>query len=296
MTDIPIIDAHHHIWRLDRTPWLQGEVVPRIFGDYSSIQRDYPVTEFDADSRPLGIVKSVYVQINVAPKDALWEAKWALEEGAKAGLCNAVTAWADLADPELVQKLESYRELGGVRGIRQQLHWHENPLYRFAPRPDVMASDEWRRGFARLAEFDLHFELQVFPGQFRHALDLIDTVPDHLFILLHGGMPEDTSAQGLIDWQSGISEIAKRNNVVTKLSGFGTFTRSCEVALQRPLIERTVDAFGPDRCMFGSNFPIEKLWASYAHLLSTTLACLDRFTADERRAILHDTAARIYRI
>ena len=296
MTTPPIIDAHHHIWRVDKTPWLQGEVVPRIFGDYADIQRDYPITEFDEDVRQHGVVKSVYVQINVAPTDALWEARWALDEGQKAGLCNAVTAWADFADPGVYHTLEAYQEMGGVRGIRQQLHWHENPLYRFAPRADLMADADWRRGFSKLSDLDMHFELQVFPGQYAHALDLIDAFPNQKFVLLHGGMPEDTSSAGIAQWQSGITEIAKRDNVVTKLSGFGTFTRSCEVALKRPLIERTVDTFGPDRCMFGSNFPIEKLWTSYAHLLSTVLTCLDGYTSDERRAIMHDTAAKLYRI
>ena len=246
--------------------------------------------------RQHGVVKSVYVQVNVAPKDALWEARWALDEGSKAGLCNAVIAWADFSDQGIYYSLEAYKEMASVRGIRQQLHWHENPLYRFAPRPDLMADADWRRGFAHLGNFDMHFELQVFPGQYSHALDLVDAFPNQRFVLLHGGMPDDTSAEGLRNWQAGIAEFAKRDNVYTKVSGFGTFTRSCAVELKRPLIERTVDTFGPDRCMFGSNFPIEKLWTDYGHLLSTVTACLDGYTPEERQAVMHDTAASVYRI
>jgi predicted TIM-barrel fold metal-dependent hydrolase len=291
-----ILDAHHHIWLVDRTPWLNGPAVKRIFGDYQPLRRDYSIAEYATDVRPEGVTKSVYVQVNVAPGDEVWEAGWAAEEGQREGLIQAVVAFADLAADDVGGTID--RQVAGapVRGIRQQLHWHSNPAYRFANRPDGMLLPEWQRGLRELARRDLHFELQVFQGQFAHALTLVDAHPDVRFVLLHAGMPEQLARDAETEWAKGLSNFAARPNVLTKISGLGTFTRRCKIEEWRPIIERTVDTFGPDRCMFGSNFPIEKLWTSYAALLETVRSCLSRYSASEQRAVLHDTAARIYRI
>jgi predicted TIM-barrel fold metal-dependent hydrolase len=85
-------------------------------------------------------------------------------------------------------------------------------------------------------------------------------------------------------------------NVVTKLSGLGTFERACSTALWRPVVEETVALFGAQRCLYGSNFPIEKLWTDYGTLVGVMRECLAKCSADERRAIFHDNAARIYKL
>jgi predicted TIM-barrel fold metal-dependent hydrolase len=291
-----VLDAHHHIWRVDRTPWLSGPPVKRIFGDYEPLRRDYSIAEYASDARSNGVTKSVYVQVNVAPGDEVWEAGWAAEEGRNEGLVQAVVAFADLAAPDVGETIDRQIASAPVRGIRQQLHWHSNPAYRFAGTPDGMLRPEWQRGLRELARRDLHFELQIFQSQFAHALALVDAHPDARFVLLHAGMPEQSSGDAGADWAKGLSAFAARPNVLAKISGLGTFTRRCDVEEWRPIVERTVDAFGPERCMFGSNFPIEKLWTSYATLLETVRSCLSRYSADERRAVLHDTAARFYRI
>jgi predicted TIM-barrel fold metal-dependent hydrolase len=291
-----VIDAHHHIWRVDRTPWLNGPPVNRIFGDYAPLRRDYAIAEYADDARSSGVTKSVYVQVNVAPFDEVWEAGWAAEQGRKAGLIQAVVAFADLSAPDLGETLDRQIACSPVRGIRQQLHWHSNPAYRFAGTPDAMLRAEWQQGLRALARRNLHFELQVFQNQYVHALTLIDAHPDMRFVLLHAGMPESTSGEAGGEWAKGLSEFAARPNVVTKISGLGTFARQCDADEWRPVVERTVDTFGPERCMFGSNFPIEKLWASYAELLGAVRFSLSRYSADEQQAVLYGTAARFYRI
>lgn len=291
-----IVDAHHHIWRKDRTPWLNGPVVPRIFGDYGPIRRDYDIDEFSADAKPCGVAKSVYVQINVAPGDELWEVAWASAEGQRHHLINAVVSFADLADPEVGEMLDRQMAAAPIRGVRQQLHWHKNPAYRFQPRPDLMLDARWQRGLCAVAARGLHFELQVFPSQYAAALELVDRHHDTTFVLLHAGMPEDASEEGRRVWMAGLKELARRPNLLTKISGLGTFTRRCDAREWTPIIERTVDAFGPARCLFGSNFPIEKLWTSYADLLHAVRFGLSRYTVDEQQAVLRETALRLYRL
>ena len=293
---IPVTDAHHHIWRFDRTPWLQGPMQPRIFGDYEALRRDYPIEEFAADAATHGVTKSVYVQINVAPGDEVSESGWATEQGLRAGLIQAVTGFADLADPAVAKSLDEQMLRAPLRGIRQQLHWHGNPQYRFAKAPDVMTSRQWRRGLKEVGARGLHFELQVFENQYEHALDLVDAFPDITFVLLHAGMPEDHSAEGRKRWATDLGRFAERHNVLTKISGLGTFSHVCSFETWAPIIHAAVDIFSPARCLFGSNFPIEKLWTDYATLIATVRESLAIYGEDEQRAVLSGTADRLYRI
>ena len=291
-----IIDAHHHIWRLNQTPWLLGPPVPRIFGAYEPLRRDYGIADYLADARPSGVVKSVFVQVNVAPQREVDEAAWVASIARNDGFPHAITAFADLSSPAVASVLDQLKATGNVKAIRQQLHWHENPQYRFAASPDVMNDDDWRRGLAEVRRRNMMFELQVFASQMRDAARLVRDFADMQFVLLHAGMLEDRSEGGWDLWRTGMRELALCPNVMVKLSGLGTFDRACSAELWRPVIEETVDMFGPRRCMFGSNFPIESLWTSYGRLVATVRECLARYSEPEQRAILHDTAARAYGI
>jgi predicted TIM-barrel fold metal-dependent hydrolase len=292
----PIIDAHHHIWRLADLPWLAGPPVPRIFGDYQALRRDYLIEEYLAEARPTGVVRSVYIQVNVAPKAEVDEVAWVQSVAARHDFPHAIVGYADLAAPDLADTLDRALAAGALRGIRQQLHWHEKPLYRFAARADLMNDPAWRAGLEAVAKRGLSFDLQVFAGQMADAAGLARDAPDVTFVLQHAGMLEDRSADGWARWRRGMADLAACPNVVAKLSGLGTFEHACSVELWRPVVEETVALFGADRCLFGSNFPIEKLWTTYADIVATMRACLARCTPAERRAIFHDTAARVYRL
>jgi predicted TIM-barrel fold metal-dependent hydrolase len=291
-----IIDAHHHIWRFDKTPWLNGPPVPRIFGAYEPLRRDYTIEEYLADARPSGVTQSVYVQVNVAPGEEVEEVAWVQSVAERSGFPHAITAFADLLAADVGDVLDRELAAGNVRAIRQQLHWHEKPLYRFAARPDVMNDPAWQRGLKEVARRGLLFELQIFTSQMADATRLARSFPDLTFILMHAGMLEDRSPEGWGAWRAGMRALAACPNVVTKLSGLGTFDRACSVERWRPVVAATIDLFGPSRCLFGSNFPIEKLWTTYGALVAAMQACLADYTAAERQAILHDTAARLYRL
>lgn len=296
MTDPQIVDAHHHIWRLERTPWLSGPPVPRIFGSYDAIRRNYPIEEYAADAGPHGVTMSIHVQANVVPGGETEEVEWATSCGARAGLVQGVVAFADLTAPDVGDTLDRQMDVPTLRGVRQQLHWHPEPAMRYAPAPDQMLRPDWQRGLREVTARGLLFELQVYPDQYDNALRLVDAFPDTTFVLLHAGMLEDRSPDGVVAWRQGLVRFAARHNVFVKLSGLGTFTRRCHIEQWRPVIETTIDAFGPDRCMFGSNFPIEKLWTSYAELIKVFRASLQRYSNAEQHQILHDVAVRVYRL
>ena len=292
----PIVDAHHHIWRLAQTPWLQGPMLPRIFGAYEPLRRDYPIDEFMREAVPAGVVRSVFVQVNVAPGREVDEVAWVQSVADRNPLPTAITAFADLSAADVGEVLDRELAVGTTRAIRQQLHWHEKPLYRFAERPDIINDPSWRRGLREVERRGLMFELQVFAGQMRDAVGLARDFPGLTFVLLHAGMLEDRSEAGWARWRAGMTALAACPNVMVKISGLGTFERACSEASWRPVVEETVDIFGPSRCLFGSNFPIEKLWTTYDRLVATVRGCLSRYAPHERRTVMHDTAVRLYRL
>ena len=289
-----IIDAHHHIWRKNDLPWLRDEPQPRIFGEYASIRRDYPIEEYLADIQAQHVEKSVYVQTNWTPSDGVKEVAWVQSVADRSTHLNAIVGYADLGSPKVEETLAQQRQFTRFRGIRQQLHWHTNSQYRFASRPDLMNDSGWRRGFSLLEKFGLIFELQIFANQMSDGAALAAAFPGTKIVLEHAGMLEDRSREGWERWREGMRQLAKERNVYVKLSGLGTFERTCSKELMRPVILETVEMFGPNRCMFGSNFPIEKIWTSYAELLAAYQSVLADFSLQERNEIMGNTAATVY--
>jgi len=291
-----LIDAHHHIWELKRIPWLNGPMQPRIFGEYSALRRDYLGDVFRRDLAPHGIAQSVYIQINVAPGDEVAETAWVQAQCEAHGVAQGIVAYADLSSPNVGAVLDAHLQYAGTRGIRQQLHWHENPQYRFAPRPDVMNDEAFRNGMRELDKRGLTFDLQVFPSQMADAARLVRDFPNVKFVLLHAGMLEDRSAAGWVQWRQGMKQLAACPNLGVKLSGLGTFVRACSVELWKPVIEETVSLFGAARTMYGSNYPIESIWTSYANIFETTQECVAGLSSAERLRIFRDTARAFYRL
>lgn len=291
-----VVDAHHHIWRQADLPWLNGPIQPRIFGDYAAIRRDYLIDEYIADARPCGITDSIYVQANWPPERARDEAQWVQSVAGAHGWPHAIVAYADFARADIERQLDALAALPLVRGIRQQLHWHTNPAYRFAPRPDLMADPGWRRGFARLGPRGWVFELQVFAEQMLDSVRLLRDFPDQVFVLDHAGMLEDRSEAGIERWRRGMRALARCDNLFVKLSGLGTFVHAASAALMRPIVAETISLFGAERCIYGSNFPIEKLWSDYASLYAAFSSCIEELSDAERGAILGGTAIRVYRL
>jgi predicted TIM-barrel fold metal-dependent hydrolase len=160
----------------------------------------------------------------------------------------------------------------------------------------MMNDPDWRRGLTHLAEHNLLFEIQLFTSQMRLGAALARAFPDIVFVLEHAGMLEDMSEAGWTLWREGMMRLAAEPNMNVKLSGLGTFVHACRAEVMQPIIKETVDIFGADRCLYGSNFPIEKLWTDYRTLYLTFRAAIDHLGESEQRAILHDTAARLYRI
>ncbi|UOM34964.1 amidohydrolase [Acuticoccus sp. I52.16.1] len=291
-----IVDAHHHIWRRADLPWLLGPTVPRIFGAYDALKRDYPIDEYLEDIAQTGVEKSVYVQANWAPNWFVDEVAWVSRVAERSGWPHAISGYVDMTRDDARRDLDRLSDYPLMRGIRHQMHHHSNPLYRFASDAQVVGSDAVIANVRRLAGYEWVFELQVFAHQVDPALSLVDAAPDVTFVLQHAGMPEDLSVEGKAAWKTRIAQLAERPNVVAKVSGFGTFLRCNDPDHVRWAVLETVELFGAERCLFGSNFPIEKLWTDYASLVSAFKDAVETLSKGERAAVFRATAERVYRI
>lgn len=288
-----IVDSHFHIWRQADLPWLLGPMQPRIFGPYEPIRRDYPIAEYLGDCQPVGVTEAVYVQANWATERYLDEVAYVSQASEESGFPIAIVAYADMLAGDVRPQLDQLARNRRVRGVRMQLHWHENTLYRFASDPELARDPLVIANVGRLADYGFSFDLQVFAGQMAGAAELAAACPGVTFVLQHAGMLEDLSPEGIAAWREGMTLLAGQPNITSKLSGLGTFLRRNDPETIAFIIAETLALFGAERCLFGSNFPIEKLWTSYAELIDTHRAAVPEAA---QAAVFNETARRVYRL
>ncbi|MCF3640416.1 amidohydrolase family protein [Rhizobium sp. TRM95111] len=291
----PVIDSHFHIWRRADQPWLNGPMVPRIFGPYEPIQRDYPIEEYLGEIDGQAVEKAVYVQTNWAKADFEKEVAWLSETAARSGWPHAIVGYADISVEDVRPQLDRLKAYPLVRGVRMQLHWHEVPAYRFAPGPEQVLDANVCRNIARLRDYGFSFDLQLFPAQMKNGAALVAENPETDFILTHCGMLTDDAPETVAAWKAGLSHFSGLPNFYAKLSGLGTFIHRNDPALIALIVDNAVEILGSNRLMFGSNFPIEKLWTDFPSVLSAHRAAAEGHGPEAAREMLHDTAARVYR-
>ena len=292
----PVIDTHHHIWLRKDVRWLDDPPIPRMFGDYFGIRRDYPVEEWINDIVPQGVTKSVHVTAMWAPDKALDESRWLQAVADKHGFPHGIVCNADLASPDIEAALKAQKQFPNLRGVRQMLYWDSDPVRQAAKRADYCNDPDFRRGFALLEKHDLHFELQVYAGQAKYAVELLKAFPNVRMILVHAGMLTARSPETINEWRTALTAMAALPNLHVKISGLGMYSHGITHAQARQVIRDTIQIFGAERTIYGSNFPLEKLHASYADFLGVYRKVLAEYPEADQRAVLHDNAVKFYRL
>lgn len=293
-----IIDAHHHLWDLEaehRYPWLMEVGVARFFGDPAPIQRDYQVTDFRSDIGDLPVVSSVHVQVGVAPGDELAETLWLEEQSRLHGLPNAIIAFCDLTASGLDARLDAHRSATALRGIRQIVGRSEAEDARTGSGA-LLDDPAFLSGLQCIAKLGLSFDLQLIPAQMERAAALMSQVPGLRVALCHAGSLSDRSPEGFARWKHGIGQLAKLPNLICKLSGFGMFDRNWSAQSVEDQFDTVLEAFGPKRLAFGSNFPVDKLAMSYVDVWRRYFVLAKGLSNYERNRMFHGTAAEFYRI
>jgi L-fuconolactonase len=278
----PVIDAHHHLWDPATAdhPWLTGP--------YAPIRRRFA----PEDLAPRLAVARVDRTILVQARSSLTETRELLATAGAVPFIAGVIGWVDLTDPAVGTTLDELQAgPAGARlvGIRHQVQDEPDPGWLL--RPDV------RRGLAAVAEAGLVYDLLVRPRELPAALALAREMPELRFVLDHLAKPPIASGE-LEPWSALIAGFGPLEHVAVKVSGLVTEAdwHTWTVDDLRPYVERALRVFGPDRLLFGSDWPVCLVAASYEEVVGAARSLTAKLTATERAAIFGATAARIYRL
>jgi len=315
--DLPILDPHHHVWDDERGRYLIHElaedtssghnIVATVFIEAGSMYR----ADGPAEMKPVGEVEFVN---GIAAMSASGRY-------GKTRHCTGIVGHADLMLGDRVQPvLEALIAAGNgrFRGIRHGLVWDTGNAAKFGRRQvprHQMLDPMFRKGFARLRPLGLSFEAWLFHPQLSDVTDLMRAYPEANVVLNHvGGLlgipPHDGSRDAVFKtWRASIGELAQFPGLTVKVGGLGmlycgwnfhlrdTPPSSEELAAAwRPYVETCIDAFGPNRCLMESNFPVDKQSCGYGVLWNALKRITKNFSPTEKAAMYHDTAARVYRL
>jgi len=297
---LPIVDAHHHFWDWAHNPhpWLQRQPrIPFRYGDYAAICRDFLPADYASAAAAHRVVRSVLMEGEWDPADPVGEARWVHALADRKGTPHAMAAqvWLDRDDVGAV--LQQYRELPLVRSVRHKPRCASRADHRPAwAEPGSMRCPRWRDGYARLEAAGLMFELQAPWWHVDEALELARDFPNTTLVVNHAGLPAQRDAQSLAAWRRAMDRLADRPNVVVKISGLGVAGVPWTAELQQPVVSALVASFGPARCLFASNHPVDALVASFDTIYSGFKQLTRHLPPLARLALFCDNAVRLYRL
>jgi predicted TIM-barrel fold metal-dependent hydrolase len=292
----PIVDSHCHLWDLgmDRHPWLRptGGAIQAL-GDLAPIRRNYLVDDYRRDAANQTVVASVHIEAAWdRAAEPLAEIRWLETLDKSSGVAIRYIAFAGLAALDAGTVLDRLSEVRRCVGVRQMLSWHPTePARSFAPRPSIADEADFRRGVALLARHDQLLELMVYPYQAEEVARLARDFPNQRFIINHCGSPIDRDRDGMALWREGLKLLGSAPNVNIKISALTAYDPSPTAESLRAVALHCIDSFGVDRAMFGSDFPVGRLWTSFDAIFDGFKTIVRDFSQDEQSALFHDGRA-----
>ena len=280
---VATVDAHHHFWdpAVGDYPWLTEELAP--------IRRRFAPEDLEPDLDAAGIQRSILVQT----RSSLEETRDLLATAAQTGFVAGVVGWADLGDQAIEDQLAAIRRWPGgdhLVGIRHQVHDEPDPGWLLRP--------EVQRGIGAVGAAGLVYDLLVRPRELAPAFRTAAQNPEVRFVVDHLAKPQIAAGRLDPDWETGLARLATLPNVSCKLSGLVTEAdwARWQPADLAPYVNRALDWFGPERCLFGSDWPVCLLAASYGRVHDTLRTLLARLDRVQRDRVFGGTAAEVYRL
>ena len=274
------IDSHHHLWAINDTDYVW-------MGDaHAVIRRDFLSADLNAALDESGIDGSVAVQA----RQMIGETEFLLEIADANPRIKAVVGWVPLCENGGEPFLERYAAHPKLVGVRHVVH--DEPDDDFILRPD------FNEGIRNLAKYKLVYDILIFWKHLPQTIQFVDRHPNQPFVVDHIAKPRISAGNFDTEWADGIRELAKRENVSCKVSGMLTEVRgeTWDLELLRPYFETVYEAFGPQRVMFGSDWPVCLLAADYPDVVGIAKDFFSRLSAAEQALIWGGTATRFYNL
>jgi predicted TIM-barrel fold metal-dependent hydrolase len=293
--DVPdFVDTHLHLWDLShlRYPWLEGP-------EFAELRNDYLPADLRDDIGELPVTGLVHVQAEYDhDRDPVDETRWlsSLDFGPDTPPVVFI-AYADLRTADLADTLKRHRDSGPVRGVRQEAWFDPASTRADIPRTNLLDDPSWRAGLETVAGHDLCFELLVWPHQLQQAAAIFAELAGLPLVLEHTALPPIGDADGIAAWSEGLHAFADAvPHAVIKVSALPFIAGSWTTADIAPVFDEVYIAFGRDRMILGSNFPVDRLGAAYSEIWSGYAELTREWDAATRTAVFSGNARRIYRI
>ncbi|MGA7523223.1 MAG: amidohydrolase family protein [Acidobacteriaceae bacterium] len=274
-----LIDAHHHLWRYNHRDyvWMNEEM--------TSLRRDFLIPDLDKVAQESVVTGTVVVQA----RQTLEETEWLLDLAARHPVLLGVVGWVPLAAPDVAGELDRLATNPKFKAVRHVLHDEPDDLY--------MLRDDFNRGVSLLHTRGLVYDILIFERHLPQTLTFVDRHPRQIFVLDHIAKPR--IREGVLSpWKENLAELARRENVYCKFSGLATEAdwHQWTPTQLRPYFDAVLTAFGPNRLMFGSDWPVLTLAGSYRRWVETFLAFIAELSTTEQEQIRAGTALRAYRL
>lgn len=274
-----MIDTHHHLWRFNEADygWMDDSM--------ELLKRDYLPAELKKELEKSGVSGTIVVQA----RQKLEETRWLLELAAQNDFIKGVVGWVDLRSPGLVDQLEEFAGHPKMLGVRHVIHDEADD--------DFMLRPAFMKGIEKLGDFNLSYDLLLFPKHLERAIELVSMFPDQRFVLDHIAKPFIKS--GIIQpWKDDIEALATQPNVWCKLSGMVTEARLDSWTYENfvPYMKVVCEAFGMDRVMLGSDWPVCLLAGSYSEVMHIPIEFLEALSESDRNNVYSQNAIDCYQL
>lgn len=293
-----IVDAHHHLWNIEghiNYPWLTHDEWT-ILGDYSALKRTYLPPELRRDAALHRLVGSVAVEAECDRFQQVEEAAWFSAVGEQHGLPDVVVAHAWVDTDRAEEILAKLAGMPRVRGVRTKPRTSANPDESVRGQPRSMQDPKWLEGLKLLQKYGLSFDLRLPWWHLEEGAEVAAALPDLPITLNHTGYPLDRSPEALEVWRRGMYKLAQLPNVHCKVSGLCVPGEPWTYESNAPIIRDTIAAFGFERCMFASNFPVDSLKITWDRMYASYKRAIAHMPVEQQQAMLADNAIRFYRM
>ncbi|WP_158774173.1 amidohydrolase family protein [Cobetia sp. L2A1] len=298
--DLPIIDAHMHVWDPTRNyhPWLCDEsMIPFRYGNYAAIRRPYlPAEHLRAAGEAHRVMGCVYMEAEWARGDALKEVRWVEETARETGWPDAMIAQAWLDQDDIAEQLDALCRSAMVKGVRHKpaaLERHDPSLATHAT-PGSLRCPRYQYGVSEVARRGRIFELQVPWWHLEELLPLLERHPAMTVVINHAGVPGDRHPDTLCEWSRALAMVAAWPQVMIKFSGLGIADQPWRLEDNREVFAIVLRHFGVHRVMFASNFPVDGLVTSLDTLLQAFKDLSRSLSPEQRLKLFCDNAVRCY--
>lgn len=284
------VDAHVHFYDMQHPElfyahWQPDVVHPSLGALPRKLaERNWLAEDFIEVSRSSNVTKAVHVQAAIGSDDPVKETEWLQEAADRTGFPQAIVAYADLRSPDVEATLERHCEYENMGGIRDFSYG------------DYLVEPDFHRGYALLEKFDLVASIAAQWQDMEKLVALASKFPNIPIVIDHAGVPEERTPEYFEKWKRGMQTAATAENIICKISGLGMADHDWTVESIRPYVFHCIEAFGVERSLFATNWPVDSLFSDYDTIVSAYDEITGDFTAGERRALFSENTEGIYGI